>query len=164
VLGDGPARDYLIDQARWRAAAARLLERHTLERLSRAFEQMLADEVIGSRALTLPAFEKVVDQLIARHHARARASRPGAAHPSTPDGLDWSAARQQLERAVQRHGRDQRDQALAELAACDLQLVEFVERVRWSTLCEQPMQFAERRYAELWSEIASRHQREETAA
>lgn len=40
VLGDGPARDYLIDQARWRAAAARLLERHTLERLSRAFEHL----------------------------------------------------------------------------------------------------------------------------
>ncbi len=125
---------------------------------------MLADEVIGSRALTLPAFEKVVDQLIARHTPGRGRAGPGAAHPSTPDGLDWSAARQQLERAVQRHGRDQRDQALAELAACDPQLVEFVERVRWSTLCEQPMQFAERRYAELWSEIASRHQREETAA
>ena len=30
---------------------------------------------------------------------------------------------------------------------------EFVERVRWTTLCEQPMRYSERRYAELWAEL-----------
>ena len=33
-------------------------------------------------------------------------------------------------------------------------LVQFVERARWPALCEQPMQFVDRRYAELWAELS----------
>ena len=45
-------------------------------------------------------------------------------------------------------------------------LAEFVERVRWSALCEQPMRYAERRYAELWAELTDHdsHAREDAAA
>ncbi len=67
--------------------------------------------------------------------------------------MGWPQARQELERAIQRHGRDQRDRALSELAEVDPRLVRFVERVRWSTLCEQPLRFVEQRYSQLWSDI-----------
>jgi hypothetical protein len=50
------------------------------------------------------------------------------------------------------------------LAAHDPRLVRFVERVRWSTLCDQQIQFAERRYIELWSDIVREAHPEETAA
>ena len=62
-------------------------------------------------------------------------------------------AKRQLERAIQRHGRDRREQAIAELSARNPLLVVFVDRVRWAKLCERPIQFVER--AELWSEIVN---------
>jgi hypothetical protein len=165
VLGDSLAGAYEANRREWLAAAQRLLDRHTPERLQRGLEQMLVDEVVGSRALTLPAFEKVADQLIARRHARQHAPR-GARESSTIGRPSWERAKQLLERAIQRYGRDQRDQALAELRAHDPRLVEFVERVRWSTLCEEPIRFVERRYAEVWSEITAEvdRQRKEPAA
>lgn len=166
VLGDSPAQNYRVSQAQWQIAASRLLARHTPERLKRAFEQMLADEIVGSRALTMPAFEKVADQLIARHHARSQASRATWGQRPDDQRLRWPEAKQHLERAIQRHGRDHRDRALAELSARDELLVLFVERVRWSVLCEQPIKFVEGRYTELWSEIVreARPEREEPAA
>jgi hypothetical protein len=165
VLGDAPARAYEANRREWLAAAQRLLDRHTPERLQRGLEQMLVDEVVGSRALTLPAFEKVADQLIARQHARQHAPRRPHERP-TISGATWEQAKQLLERAIQRYGRDQRNQALAELAAHDPRLVDFVERVRWNTLCEEPIRFVERRYAELWSEITAdaERQRKDPAA
>ena len=44
--------------------------------------------------------------------------------------------------------------------------MQFVERVRWPALCEQPMQFVDRRYAELWAELSheANQQREEHVA
>jgi DnaB-like helicase N terminal domain/DnaB-like helicase C terminal domain len=118
--------------------------------LQAAFEQMLADEIIGSRATTLPAFERVVDRLLARRHGRQQL-------PRSPTGCTnasgWEQARRELERAIGRYGRDQRQAALRDLADSDSRLVTFVERVRWAVLCEQPMRFSERRYRELWSEI-----------
>ena len=41
--------------------------------------------------------------------------------------------------------------------------MQFVERARWPALCEQPMQFVERRYADLWAELSqeANEQREE---
>jgi hypothetical protein len=152
VLGDSLARRYSAEQAKWMAAAGQLLERHSRERIDRALEQMLVDEVVGSRALTMPAFEQVADQLIARQHARRHSPHAAPLRPHSPH-MGWPEAKQHLERAIQRHGRDHRDRALAELAARDALLVRFVERVRWSVLCEQPIQFVERRYAELWTEI-----------
>jgi len=165
VLGHSPQHDYHAHHRQWQAAASRLLKRHTRDRLDRALEQMLVDEIVGSRALTLPAFEKVADQLIARHHARRHQTRSPNKR-ATVDQLGWQDAKEHLQRAVQRYGRDHRDQALTELTAHDPLLVEFVHRVRWSALCEQPIQYVERRYAELWSEIVdqSRQQREEPAA
>ena len=70
VLGDALVQTYRSEEAKWRAAAGRLLERHSVERLHNGFAGMLEDEIVGSRATTLPQFEKVVDQLIVRRHAR----------------------------------------------------------------------------------------------
>jgi hypothetical protein len=162
VLGDALVQTYRSEEAKWRAAAGRLLERHSVERLHNGFAGMLEDEIVGSRATTLPQFEKVVDQLIVRRHAR-RQQRSTVGGPR-PSAGGWEDARQHLERAIQRHGRDHRDQALTELAAHDPLLVRFVERVRWSTLCDQQIQFAERRYIEMWSEIVREAHPEETAA
>ena len=116
---------------------------------------MVTDEILGSQALTMSGFSKVADQLIARAYVRrqrgiARTGRAGGAR----EGLAWEEAKQALERAVQRHGRDGRAAALDELGARSELLLRFVERVRWTALCEQPMRFAERRYAELWAELA----------
>jgi hypothetical protein len=155
VLGDAPARTYKSRRSEWQAAAAELLDRHPFHRIARGFEQMLVDEVVGSRALTIPAFAKVADQLIARHHARQQQARGTWRERQTHGGIGWEHAKQLLERAIQRHGRDRRREALAELAAHDPTLVAFVEHMRWSTLCEQPIQFVERRYAELWAEIVT---------
>lgn len=96
---------------------------------------------------------------------RSRTPRPDALVAETRSGVaGWEQARQHLERAIQRHGRDHRDQALTELAAHDPMLVRFVERVRWSVLCDQAIQFSERRYIDLWSEIVREADPEETAA
>lgn len=162
VLGDALVQTYRAEQTKWKAAANRLLERHSPARLHSAFEQMIEDEIVGSRATTLPLFEKVVDQLIVRRHARQRQRSTATGTRPAPTG--WEQARQCLERAIQRHGRDHRDQALAELAGHDPLLVRFVERVRWSILCDQPLQFVERRYIDLWSEIVREAHPEETAA
>jgi len=114
----------------------------------------------------MPGFAKVADKLIARAHARRlRLSGRAGADPGRL-GLGWQDAKLALERAVQRHGRDGRATALAELAAANPALAEFVERVRWSVLCEQPLRYAERRYAEIWAELTDNdsHAREDAAA
>jgi hypothetical protein len=107
VLGDALIQTYRAEEAKWKAAASRLLERHSLERLHNGFAGMLEDEIVGSRATTLPQFEKVVDQLIVRRHAR-RQQRSTVRGPR-PSAGGWEEARQHLERAIQRHGRDRRD-------------------------------------------------------
>ena len=155
ALGDSPRRDYEAHRSRWLAAARALLDRHPRERLSDALEYMVTDDILGSQALALPGFSKVADQLIARAYARRqrRMSTPGHAGVAA-DGLAWEEAKQMLERAVQRHGRDGRAAALDDLGVRSQQLVRFVQRVRWTALCEQPMRFVERRYAEIWAELA----------
>ena len=156
ALGESPRRGYVADRERWLAAAGELLERHPRARLAHALNYMLGDEILGSRALTLPGFAKVADQLLARHHARSRRGGPAPAQVRAA-GIGWPAARELLERAVQRHGRDDRAGALAELATRDQRLVAFVERVRWSVLCEQSMRYSESRYAQLWNELLGEH-------
>jgi ribosomal protein L13 len=75
---ESPRRGYLADRERWLSAAGELLERHPRARLAHALDYMLSDEILGSRALTLPGFAKVADQLLARHHARSRRGMPPA--------------------------------------------------------------------------------------
>lgn len=126
---------------------------------------MVTDEILGSQALTMTGFAKVADQLIARAYARRqRGAKPPGRADAAADGLSWVEAKQALERAVQRHGREGRAAALQELGARSDQLVRFVERVRWTQLCEQPMRFVERRYSELWAEIARKANRPEEHA
>ncbi len=157
ALGDGPRRDYHADRSRWLASAGALLERHPRERLADALTYMVTDEILGSQALSMPGFAKVADRLIARAYARRQRAIAGLGRiGSAGYGLGWEEAKQALERAVQRHGRDGRAAALEELAARSELLVRFVERVRWSVLCEQPMRFAERHYAELWAELGEK--------
>ena len=57
---------------------------------------MLGDEILGSRALTLPEFAKVADQLLARHHARSRRGAPRRRAPLAAAGMGWPAARELL--------------------------------------------------------------------
>ena len=59
-------------QLSWLTAARELISRHPRQRLQRALDYMLTDEILASRTLTLPGFAKVVDQLLARSHARRR--------------------------------------------------------------------------------------------
>jgi len=61
----------------------------------------------------VPGFAKVADQLIARAYARQQ-RLAAQATPSMGGGerLGWDEAKQQLQRAIQRHGRQGREQAL----------------------------------------------------
>jgi hypothetical protein len=154
ALGDVPRLEYEAHRDRWLAAAARVLDRHSSERLAGALAYMVTDEILGSQALTMTGFAKVVDQLIARHYVRQRRLAAGLATPSGQiEALGWEDAKRQLQRAIQRHGRDGRASAVAELGANSELLVRFIERVRWTTLCEEPLQYAERRYAAVWAEL-----------
>jgi hypothetical protein len=164
ALGASPRHDYDAHRPQWLTAAQALLARHPRDRLDGALAYMVTDEILSSQALTMTGFAKVADQLIVRAYARQQ--RTAARRPLTgADGRSWEHARPAIERAIQRHGREGRAAALRELAEHDELLVEFVERVRWSTLCERPLQFAERRYADIWSELTQATQpREERVA
>ena len=156
ALGDSPRRRFHAEQAAWLAAAAELLAAHPRPRLQNALDHMVCDEIFGSRALTMRGFAGVVDQLLARHHARQRRTS-GPLDSPTAGELDWARARELLERAIARHGRDDRKAALAELREhCEL-FAAFVEQVRWATLCEEPMRYSEPRYAQLWTQLAHAH-------
>ena len=91
-----------------------------------------------------------------------------AGDPRSPDAsaLSWLAAKDHLARAIQRHGRDHRAAALAELAAIHPTLERFVLTARWTALCEHPLHFSERQYRDLWSELTERNSdhQERTAA
>jgi hypothetical protein len=117
---------------------------------------MVCDEILGSRALTMRGFAGVVDQLLARHHARQRRSS-GPLDSPTAGELDWARARELLERAIARHGRDDRKAALAELRQHSELFAAFVEQARWATLCEEPMRYSEPRFAQLWTQLAHAH-------
>ena len=160
ALGDSPRSAYEGDRERWLATAAELLQRHPAGRLATALSYMVTDEILGSQALTMSGFAKVADQLIVRAYARKQRGAIRVHQAASGDGLGWSEARPRLERAVQRHGREGRKAALSELDRHNHLLVQFVERVSWMALCEHPFQYADRRYAEAWTELV--HQAEET--
>ncbi|MGH2887911.1 MAG: hypothetical protein ACRDPA_35325 [Solirubrobacteraceae bacterium] len=168
VLGRSVRREFVAHRGEWLKAAAHLLGRHSRSRLAGALAYMLGDEILGSQAVTMPGFAKVADQLIVRAHARRLRARPFIKSlPGAPAGsLSREEARLALQRAIQRHGRDGRRRALDELAEQSQLLVRFVERVRWASLCEQPFQYVDRRYAEVWGELvtqANQHAQEPAA-
>jgi len=140
----------------WLEAASELLAVHPRPRLQNALDYMVCDEILGSRALTMRGFAGVVDQLLARHHVRQRRFTPGL-HATASGELDWARARELLERAIARHGRDNRKAALGELREHSDLFAAFVEQVRWATLCEEPMRYSEPRYAQLWAQLAHAH-------
>jgi len=156
ALGSAPRGDYEAHRRRWLEAAGAVIARHTRPRLESALAYMVTDDILGSQAISMPGFAKVADQLIARAYARRQrlGSQPT---PSSGGGerVGWDEAKQQLQRAIQRHGREGRDQALRELAEHSPLLVRFVEQVKWARLCEEPFQYTDRRYAELWRELAA---------
>jgi hypothetical protein len=154
ALGAAPADDFAANRARWLDAATSLVSRHTRPRLEQALGYMVTDEILGSQALTMNGFAKVADQLIARAYARRqRLAIRSAPQPKMEERLGWEDAKQRLQRAIQRHGREGRESALRELGEHSPLLVRFVEQVRWGSLCEQPFQYVERRYAEVWREL-----------
>jgi hypothetical protein len=153
ALGGIPQGSFDNDRRRWLKAAEGLLQRHPRERLDLALAYMVGDEILGSEALTMPGFSKVADKLIARAHARRLRLGARAAPGGTGAGMGWQDARIKLEQAIKRHGRDGRAAALSELASASPLLLKFVERVRWTELCEQPMRYVERQYADIWAEI-----------
>lgn len=173
ALGSSPAIRYRRDTRRWHEAADRLLERLEPDRIAAGFTQMVGDPYIGAKATTLPDFDRIAEELIAKRFATADGDRHGTAlspsgDPRSPDasGLSWPAAKDHLARAIQRHGRDHRAAALAELAAIHPTLERFVLTARWTALCEHPLHFSERQYRDLWSELTERNndQQERTAA
>jgi hypothetical protein len=155
ALGETCRDTYQAQRAQWLRAARELLARHPRHRLDDAIGYMTRDEILGSQALTMPGLAKVADQLIARAYARRnrlerRPDAGGSAH-----AMRWPEARVHLESAVQRYGRDNRAAAVEALEAESKTLVEFVDRVRWGVLCEQPFRYAERRYEEIWAELTA---------
>ena len=173
ALGSSPAIRYRRDTRRWHEAADRLLERLEPDRIAAGFTQMVGDPYIGGKATTLPDFDRIAEELIAKRFATADRDRHGTAFPPTGDprspdesALSWPAAKDHLTRAIQRHGRDHRAAALAELGAIHPTLERFVLTARWTALCEHPLHYSERQYRDLWSELTERNNdhQERTAA
>jgi hypothetical protein len=153
ALGFAPCEDFNRERRQWLQAATTLLRRHPRERLTEALAYATTDEILGSRALTMPGFAQVADQLIARAHIRdqrhSQAPRPAGRISSG----DWPDARAALERAALRYGRLRGAAARAELSAADRRFDDFFQRVSWTELCERDMRYAELRYAEIWAAL-----------
>jgi hypothetical protein len=163
ALGNSPAVRYSRDTRRWAEAADRLLERLEPQRIAAGFAHMVIDPYIGGKATTLPDFDRIAEELIAKHFASGNGGRhstvlPQAGELGSPDAtrLSWPAAKDHLARAIQRHGRDHRAAALAELGAVNPNLERFVLTARWTVLCEHPLHYAERQYRDLWAELTER--------
>jgi hypothetical protein len=169
ALGSSPAIRYRRDTRRWHDAADRLLERLEPDRIAAGFTQMVGDSYIGGKATTLPDFDRIAEELIAKRFATPDRDRHGTAFPPVSDArspdagaLSWPAAKDHLARAIQRHGRDHRAAALA----IHPTLERFVLTARWTALCEHPLHYSERQYRDLWSELTERgnDDRKRTAA
>ena len=93
ALGDSPRRGYDADPSGWLDGRRRAARRATPGRgYSTRWTTWSATRSSAPRALTMPGFAKVADQLIARDHARQQrvsASGPRAAG----GGLGWAEAR-----------------------------------------------------------------------
>jgi hypothetical protein len=170
ALGSSPAIRYRRETRRWHEAADRLLERLEPDRIAAGFVQMVGDPYIGAKATTLPDFDRIAEELIAKRFATADRDRHGTASPAgdprsrDESALSWPAAKDHLARAIQRHGRDRRAAALAELGAIHPTLERFVLTARWTALCEHPLHYSERQYRDLWSELTERNNDQERTA
>jgi hypothetical protein len=156
------------DRSRWLAAAAEVLERYpSPAELAPAFAYIPEDHILGSRAATMPGFEKVVEELIFRANQRASAGRSGAivAAPGNHDSrLSWDQARQRLTRAITTHGRDDARAAIAELDRESPLYAAFIAEVRWSRLCTEPLHFNHKHFSEIWARISEAREDNEEAA
>jgi hypothetical protein len=154
VLGDGPGRAYGRQRQAWVDAASSLLDRHPADRLEQALRYAPHDTVLSSRAITMPGFAAIADDLIVRANAR-RLQQTDSNRTSGPSLAGWSDARAALQRAIRRHGRDNPHAARTELIAHNPMFAQFLEQVRWTELCEQQLRYVERRYAEIWDGLPS---------
>ena len=156
VLGDGPIRAFGRERQAWVDAAGSLLERHPADRLAQALRYAPYDTVLSSRAVSMPGFAAIADDLIVRANAR-RLQQTDNRRTSGQSGLGWSDARVALERAIRRHGRDNSHAARTELIAHNPLFTAFLAQVRWTELCEQELRYVERRYAEIWAGLQPDH-------
>jgi hypothetical protein len=154
VLGDGPIRAFGRDRQAWLDAARALLERHPTDRLEQALGYAPHDTVLSSRAITMPGFAAIADDLIVRANAR-RLHQTDSRQTSGPRAAGWPDARVALARAIRRHGRDDPHAARTELIAHNPLFAAFLEQVRWTELCQDELRYVERRYAEIWAELPS---------
>ena len=70
MLGDGPTRAYGRQRQAWLDAASSLLDRHPADRLEQALCYAPHDTVLSSRAISMPGFAAIADDLIVRANAR----------------------------------------------------------------------------------------------
>jgi len=152
VLGDGPTRAYGRQRQAWLDAASSLLDRHPADRLEQALRYAPHDTVLSSRAISMPGFAAIADDLIVRANAR-RLQKTGSSKTGGPGGAGWSDARAALQRAIRRHGRDNPHAARTALIAHNPMFAAFLQQVRWTELCEDELRYVDRRYAEIWAEL-----------
>jgi len=162
-LGEAPRRKYNQSRGEWLAAAERVLEDHTLERIRSALAYIPTDPIKGSVAITMPGFARVVDELIFRAHSASRNGRSPSQASTAPGVLPWPQARARLEQVIRRHGAERRDAAIAELAQESALYERFILRVRWSRLCEEPLHYPD--FKAQWEAICrEEHPTEEAVA
>jgi hypothetical protein len=147
-MGDGPRRQFDEHRRQWLSAAGKVAERYSLEQIRAAFAYMLSDPIKGSPGVTMPGFERVVDELIFRAGVSA-ADAPAAGDPSA---ISWSVAKGRLEQAIRRYGADRFEDAIAELGQDSELYVRFVRQVRWTNLCAQPLHY--RQFQDTWTALA----------
>jgi hypothetical protein len=152
LLGDGPFRAYGRQRQAWLDAASSLLDRHPADRLDQALGYAPHDTVLSSRAISMPGFAAIADDLIVRANAR-RLHQTASRQTSGPGAAGWSDARAALARAIRRHGRDNSRAARTELIAHNPRFAAFLEQVRWTELCQDELRYVERRYAQIWAEL-----------
>ena len=148
-MGDGPRRQFEAHQRQWLAAAAKVTERYSLDQVRAAFAYMLSDAIKGSAGVTMPGFERVVDELIFRAGVSATDANVDAGNPSA---IPWSVAKVRLERAIRRYGADRFEDAIQELGQDSELYVRFVRQVRWTDLCAQPLHY--RQFQDAWTTLA----------
>ncbi len=140
VLGDSPAQRLRREpRARGWPPPARCSSVTRASGSTRALAYMVNDEILGSQALTMPGFAKVADQLIARAYARRAAHRdrsstrrPARGAQQLGRGPTGARARDPAPRPRRTRGRRSTSSP-----AHDALFAQFVERVRWSALCER---------------------------
>jgi hypothetical protein len=157
--GDGPRRVFEQKRGMWLRAAGEVLTRYSSEQARVAMAYMLTDPVKGSAGVTMPGFARVVDELLFR--AGSEATRVQAAAQRHP-GIPWGLARTRLERAIHRHGKDGREEALSELEQESPLYGAFIKSLTWHTICAQPLHYGQ--FQQAWEALAGQGDLAERAA